>query len=84
MFTHHDTYAPYPKKNSGRRSAFSILLEAAREENSCSHIENPSPPKLLFGVPPESLIAELEFLQESCKEASGKKSGEVRNYWVQA
>ena len=72
QFIHHETYSLYQRKNSDRRTAKSILLESAREELSCSHIDSPLEPIILFGENPLDLIPQLEWIH-SCGKANKQK-----------
>lgn len=63
QFIHVESYSissPKKGKNSGH-SVSSIVSEAIRNRNSIPHVENPLPPKYLYGKP-------LEQLGEACSE----------------
>jgi len=58
QFAHTQTYSR--KGNGKSRSIRSILGEAVREEGFCPHVDEPLPPKILFGISPEAIPELIE------------------------
>ena len=88
QFIHNDTYGregstqtkTVIKKNGDRvtttkkvRSLREILEEQARELEACPHIDRPSPPRILYGVPPMEVLAIAEEWAETAKDSRGHK-----------
>lgn len=88
QFIHNDAYGregstqtkTVIKKNGDRvtttkkvRSLREILEEQARELEACPHIDRPSPPRILYGVPPLEVLAIAEEWAETAKDARGHK-----------
>lgn len=88
QFIHNDTYGregstqtkTVIKKNGDRvtttkkvRSLREILEEQARELEACPHINRPSPPRILYGVPPMEVLAIAEEWAETAKDSRGHK-----------
>ena len=55
------------------RSLREILEEQARELEACPHIDRPSPPRILYGVPPMEVLAIAEEWAETAKDSRGHK-----------
>lgn len=88
QFIHFDTYArkgieytrtikrtdgsSYEVKTS-KRNLQEILEEQARVEGACPHVEHPSKPGLLFGVPPMEVLAIAEKWAENTRDSRGYK-----------
>lgn len=88
QFIHFDTYArkgveytrtikradgsTYERKTT-KRSLGEILDEQARIEGSCPHVEHPSKPGLLYGVPPLEVLTLAEKWAENTKDSRGYK-----------
>jgi len=50
-----------------------IANEAEREPNSCPHVANPQPPKLLYGCSPREVVQIAEKWASTSVDASGRK-----------
>lgn len=88
QFIHFDTYArkgieytrtikrtdgsSYDVKTS-KRNLKEILEEQARVEGACPHVEQPSKPGLLYGVPPLEVLELAEKWAENTKDSRGYK-----------
>ena len=55
------------------RSAEEILAEQWREEGACPHINNPSKPGLLYGIPPLEVLPIINEWADQAKDAQGRK-----------
>lgn len=75
QFLHIESYSrTAAKKKTGAHSVKTIVNEAVREFNSTPHIENPQPPKYLYGKPLELLEERCGEWADSLRDASGKKT----------
>lgn len=73
QFIHLDSYGRTPKAGGPAwADAAGILNEAARIPGSVGHIEEPMPPEILFGVPPDHLIVDVTGLAELAVDAKGR------------
>lgn len=74
QFLHVESYARTAAKGkAGGHSVSSIMAEAMRVDGACPHVEKPSPPVLLFGVPPSDVEAAATTWADAAKDARGHK-----------
>jgi hypothetical protein len=75
QFLHIDTVARVvPKKATSKRWSLSeVLAEANRNKEACPHIENPQPPKCLYGVPLRTVGEAVLRRADEARDASGRK-----------
>lgn len=75
QFLHIDTVSrSVPKKAVAKRwSLADVLAEAGRVAAACPHIENPQPPKRLFGVPLRTVGEAVVRRADEARDASGRK-----------
>lgn len=57
------------KGNTANRSAASVLAENSRIPGNANHVENPQPPRLLWGVDPIEVLPEIEKRVATAKAA---------------
>lgn len=55
------------------RSARDILAEQWREDGACPHINNPSNPGLLYGIPPMEVLPLIDEWADQSKDSRGHK-----------
>jgi hypothetical protein len=74
QFVHIESYSR-KADDKGRSSSF-VLDEAERRPEACTHVENPAPPILVFGVP----VAEVRVLhdQQAAEAVTTTKAGKTR------
>ena len=74
QFVHVESYSR-KADDKGRSSSF-VLDEAERRPEACTHVENPAPPILVFGVP----VAEVRVLhdQQAAEATTTTKAGKTR------
>lgn len=76
QFTHIEAYSDKPSKRGKKKSsAFSIVKEAERHPDSCPHISEPRPPKLMFGCMPSKA---LEIALDNASKGTDRKGRKVR------
>lgn len=56
-----------------KSSASDAAAEAMRIESHSEHVENPQPPKIVFGEDPRLVVAKIEELADTLKDKSGRK-----------
>lgn len=79
QFIHVGSYSrSTPKKQNknkdSKQNVRSIVAEANREPGSHPHVENPSPPVLLYGDPVDQIEAKCEAWAEATTDAKGRKA----------
>lgn len=74
QFLHVESYARTAAKGkAGGHSVSSVMAEAMRVDGACPHVEKPSAPVLLFGVPPSDVEAAVTTWADGAKDARGHK-----------
>lgn len=74
QFLHINTFGNTPRTGASRHAtAVGILNEAARLDGATGHLGAPQPPRLLFGAPPNHLIAAAKTLGERARDSRGRK-----------
>lgn len=53
-------------------SARDIAAEAEREPDACSHVADPQPPRLLYGVMPSAAVKQAEDWASTARDAQGR------------
>ena len=72
QFGHVEAYGRLAgKKKKDGNTVSRILAEARREEGSCSHIENPQPHELVWGMTLDEVEARVEEWASQAKDARG-------------
>jgi hypothetical protein len=71
QFIHYETYGLHSR--GGGATARGVVLEAEREPAYSKHVAKPKSPKLLYGVNPSELLAELEQNAATARDRSGKR-----------
>ncbi|WP_419692358.1 plasmid recombination protein [Burkholderia gladioli] len=74
QFIHVEEYGRVAGKGKeGGSSMSDIVAEAERKPDACEHIENPVPPKILYGTAPSGALVEAESWAEQAKDKKGRK-----------
>lgn len=76
QFAHIDSYSRTGSKTETKKksSIKDILNEGIlREKSACHHIENPQPPKKLYGCSADEILKEVDIYAENTKDSTGKK-----------